>query len=391
MLLRLPPVPGSFEVRSRVSISSLVGRLSPRVAARPVAAGLAVLVLSGGHAAWEATAKTVAISVDGQQRHVRLHGSTVADALKAAHLKVGSHDLLAPATDVKLNPATTIVLQHGRLMSLTVDGSTRQVWVTAMSVNEALGQIGLRTDGALLSADRSRAIPLKGFSLDVRTRKQIQLLDGGKVRRVVTNGLLVSDLLTERHLVLRATDKLAPAATSALKTGQVVRITRIDGRSMVDTIPIAFSVVRKADSSMYRGETKLLRAGRVGAMRRTYALKYVNGKLASKRLTKSVRTAQPVAKIVEYGTKRRRHTVTGADNLNWWRLAQCESGNNPRSTGGNGAYRGLYQFTLSTWHSVGGKGDPIDWDRDEQTYRAKLLYARSGSSPWPTCGHYLYS
>jgi uncharacterized protein YabE (DUF348 family) len=374
-----------------VSISSLVGRLSPKVAARPVAAGLAVLVLSGGHAAWEATAKTVAISVDGQQRHVRLHGSTVGDALKAGHLKVDAHDLLAPATDVKLTRGTTIVLRHGRLMSLTVDGTTREVWVTAMSVNEALSQIGLRTDGALLSADRSRAIPLKGFSLDIRTRKQIQLLDGGKVRRVATNGLLVSDLLSEQHLVLRASDKLAPAPATALKTGEVVRITRVDGRSMVETDPIAFSVIRKADSSMYRGDTKVVRAGRVGAVRLTYALKYVNGKLASKRLAKSVRTAEPIAKILRYGTKKRPYSVPGADNLNWWRLAQCESGNNPRSTGGGGRYRGLYQFTLSTWHSVGGQGDPIDWGRDEQTYRAKLLYMRRGTGPWPTCGHYLYS
>jgi uncharacterized protein YabE (DUF348 family) len=350
-----------------------------------------VLALWGGHAAWDATAKDVALSVDGKVQQVRTHGSTVADVLRTAHVKVGAHDLLAPAPDVVVTPQTEVVLRRGRLMALTVDGTSREVWVTAMSVSEALQQVGLRADGAVLSADRSRAIPLKGFSLDVRTRKAVALLDGGRVRRVASNGLTVGDVLAEQHVVVRRTDQLAPAATAPLRNGAVVRITRVDGRRLVDTVPIAYSTVRKPDSSMYRGDTKTLRSGRVGAMRRTFALRFVNGKLAQKKLLTSVRVAAPVTRVVAYGTKKRPYSVPGADNLNWWRLAQCESGNNLRSTGGNGTYRGLYQFTLTSWHSVGGKGDPIDWGRDEQTYRAKLLYMRRGSSPWPTCGHYLYS
>ncbi len=365
--------------------------MTARVAVRPVALALSVLTLWGGHAAWEASAKTVTVTVDGKQQLVRTHGDSVADVLKAAHLDVGSHDLLAPATDIALTPGTEVVLRHGRLMSLVVDGRQRDVWVTAMSVNEALQQVGLRADGAVLSADRSRAIPLKGFSLEVRTRKAVQLLDGGKVRRLVSNGIKVSDLLAERKITVRPSDLLTPAATTPLRQGQVVRITRVDGRRLVDTVPIGYDVVRKADSSMYKGETKTLRDGRVGTLRRTFALRIVNGKVAKKRLMSSVRVSKPVTKVVAYGTKTRPYSVAGADNLNWWRLAQCESGNRTRAVSSGGTYRGLYQFSLSTWHGVGGKGDPIDWGRDEQTYRAKLLYKRRGSSPWPNCGHYLYS
>ena len=92
---------------------------------------------------------------------------------------------------------------------------------------------------------------------------------------------------------------------------------------------------------------------------RTFALKYVNGKLASKRLATSVRTAEPIAKILKYGTKKRPYSVPGADNLNWGALARCESGDNPRSVSSGGTYRGLYQFTIGTWESVGGHGDII--------------------------------
>lgn len=68
------------------------------------------------------------------------------------------------------------------------------------------------------------------------------------------------------------------------------------------------------------------------------------------------------------------------------RIAACESGGDPTSIGGGGAFRGKYQFDTGTWASVGGSGDPAAAPEGEQDYRAALLYARSGSSPWPVCG-----
>jgi hypothetical protein len=54
-------------------------------------------------------------------------------------------------------------------------------------------------------------------------------------------------------------------------------------------------------------------------------------------------------------------------------------------------YYGLYQFTVATWRGVGGHGYPHHAGRAEQTLRAKKLFQRAGSSPWPTCGRLLYA
>jgi soluble lytic murein transglycosylase-like protein len=67
-------------------------------------------------------------------------------------------------------------------------------------------------------------------------------------------------------------------------------------------------------------------------------------------------------------------------------IASCESGGDPAAVSSDGTYRGLYQFDYGTWESVGGSGDPAAASAAEQTYRAALLYSRSGSSPWPVCG-----
>jgi len=359
---------------------------------RPVALGLLLLGLVGGNAAYAASARTVVINVDGQKRQVTTHASTVEGVLEAADLEVAEHDLLAPARSTKMTDSTTIVLRRGREMALTVDGVQRNVWVTALSVDEALSQIGLRTAGSLLSASRSRTIPLKGFSLEVRTRKAVQLLDGGKVRRGVTHAVVVAEALHELKVTVRPKDKLSVLRGAKVKDGMVIRVTRVDGRTVSQDAPIAFGVVRRPNGSMYVGTSKVARSGSVGVLHRVYALTYINHKLASRKLVASKRTVHPVTRIVDYGTKKRPaivRSVSGANGLNWAALARCESGGNPRAVSSGGTYRGLYQFAMSTWHSVGGVGDPIDASSSEQTYRAKLLYKRAGRSPWPTCGKYL--
>ena len=67
-------------------------------------------------------------------------------------------------------------------------------------------------------------------------------------------------------------------------------------------------------------------------------------------------------------------------------IASCESGGDPTAVSADGSYRGKYQFSFGTWESVGGSGDPAAASENEQDYRAALLYASSGSSPWPVCG-----
>jgi soluble lytic murein transglycosylase-like protein len=67
-------------------------------------------------------------------------------------------------------------------------------------------------------------------------------------------------------------------------------------------------------------------------------------------------------------------------------IASCESGGDPTAVSSDGTYRGLYQFDYGTWESMGGTGDPAAAPVAEQNYRAALLYATAGSSPWPVCG-----
>ena len=67
------------------------------------------------------------------------------------------------------------------------------------------------------------------------------------------------------------------------------------------------------------------------------------------------------------------------------RIAQCESGGNPRAVSADGRYRGKYQFDRATWRAWGGTGDPAKAPEAQQDRVALRLYRARGTAPWPNC------
>ena len=67
------------------------------------------------------------------------------------------------------------------------------------------------------------------------------------------------------------------------------------------------------------------------------------------------------------------------------RIAECESGGNPRAVSADGRYRGKFQFDMATWRAMGGKGDPAKAPEWEQDRRALRLYRQRGTAPWANC------
>jgi hypothetical protein len=73
-----------------------------------------------------------------------------------------------------------------------------------------------------------------------------------------------------------------------------------------------------------------------------------------------------------------------ADPATWDRLAGCEAGGNWAAATGNGYYGGL-QFSLGSWHAVGGSGHPHHHSREVQIEMGRRLLAAQGWSAWPAC------
>ena len=276
-------------------------------------------VLTSGYA-WVSLDKTVSVEVDGQPRSVRTFAGTVGGVLDQLDIEPGSHDLVAPAQDVEVKQGSRIVVRRGRQLLLTLNGKTRTVWVTALSVEEALDQLAVRNaHGAFVSASRSRPLPLEGMSLTVRTQGRVNILADGKVHSVITTAPTLKDVFAEARVKLAKTDKVSKPLTALPTDGLTVRVTRVRGGKETENIAVPFGTVRKADPSMWLGETRVVTRGVPGVRVRTWALTYTDKKLTGRKRVGDKLVRKPVTQVIHYGTKRR--TV---DMLNWGALARCE-------------------------------------------------------------------
>lgn len=363
----------------------------------PIVIGVLLTALLASGLAWSMTGSTVLLSVDGQTQEVDFRGETVGDVLEAAGLEAGERDVVVPSVDAEISDGDKVALRRARQITLVVDGVEKTVWVTAASVDEALDQMGMRDTNLALSASRSRELPLDGFRLAVTTPKDISIISDNAVKPLSTTAPTVRDALIEAGIVLDGDDRISDTRTTPVTDRMVIRVTRVSTARVTETVALPFETERRSDPELFKGETKTLQAGKNGTVRRVVETVVADGKLEKRTVVSSTTLTAPVKRILAVGTKARpaqasaRQSTGGADGLNWPALARCESGGNPRAVSSTGKYRGLYQFSMTTWRSVGGAGDPIDASPSEQTYRAKVLYNRSGAGQWPHCGKYLFT
>ena len=354
-------------------------------------ASVAALLAGGG--AWVATDRAVTLRVDGEQRTVHTHADDVRGVLASAGVKVGERDEVVPAVDAEVRKGDTIEIDRARKLKVTVDGTTREVWVTAPTVDEALTELSMGRRDVKLSASRHSRLPLDGAALSVRTPKQVTLKADGRTTTATTYAATVDELFEERGVTLDADDRAIPAVATVLAGSQDVTVQRIATKTATETVTIKAPVQHRSDSSMMSGETRVITQGRAGKQQRVVRYVYTDGKLTTKRVLSRTTVTAAKTTVVAKGTKKAAATSypTGGTGLNWTALAKCESGGRTNAVSPNGTYHGLYQFSVGTWQRMGGSGLPSRASASEQTMRAQMLYKAAGAGQWPVCGSRLFS
>ncbi|MEU2052025.1 ubiquitin-like domain-containing protein [Streptomyces bungoensis] len=361
---------------------SAVRRLLPQA--------LVVAFLAGGTTAFVANDKAVELSVDGRPRTLHTFADNVSELLAEEGVPVGAHDMVAPAPGTPLAAGDEVAVRYGRPVRLTLDGRQHEVWTTAKTVDGALRELGVRAEGAYLSASRSQSIGRTGLALDVRTERTVTIMADGRSRTIRTNAATVREALQEAGVTLHGQDTTSVPPGGFPRDGQTVTVLRVRGFREVREEQIPFGVQRTADPALFQGTEVVDQPGQPGLRRVTYFLRTVNGVREKPRREESEVVRRPREQVVRVGSKPRPHSVHGADHLDWKSLAACESGGRPNAVDASGTYGGLYQFDARTWQSLGGSGRPQDAPAEEQTYRAKKLYQQRGSTPWPHCGTRLH-
>ena len=379
----------------------------PHRSVRLLAQGAAALAVAAGSVGVAHADKSVAMTVDGQPTTVHVFGSTVEDVLDKKGIEVGAHDVVVPSPETEISDGDRVSVRFGRKLVVTVDGEKKEYWTTATTVGDALADIGIRGEGAVLSASRSQPLGRGGLEMAVTMPKDVTVTVGGKKQKVSTVAADVRGVLTQLDVTKKKNDILKPGFSAEVTDGMKITLKRVTTKTKTTTEAVAYETTTRKDSSMPEGTSKTVTAGRKGTKEIVTRHTYVDGKRDRSKVLETTITKKPVTKIVAVGTKapepaapstssapaRSAGNTSGA-GLNlanaamWDRIAQCESSGNWSINTGNGYYGGL-QFNSATWLSVGGDDFAPRADlasRAEQITVANRLYAQRGLQPWG-CAH----
>ena len=278
----------------------------------------------------------MSLTVNGQTSSVTTSATTVGALLTQQSVPYDSNDLLSPSAGVAINDGMSVDFTRAVQLTVIRGGTKSQHVVTAGTVARAKAQLSLQ------SASRRTASRFSGFNFQR------------------------ANFRTATGTPLKATDRVHEGTIAVVHN---VRVAFPTNNFRVKT------TVAKSHSKLVRqGSTRVYQQGHGGRKHIVYRKVFVDNNLQSQSVAQSQWLRKPSKHIVRVGT-----------GPNWIGLANCESGGNPNAVNPAGFY-GLYQFSLSTWHAVGGKGSPTDYGYWEQTKRAWILYKGSGRSPWPVCG-----
>ncbi len=309
---------------------------------------------------------------------LRVVGSAIGTAIVAA-------SLVTAATPASAADGTATV-------TLTVDGVSNSVTTAATTVSDLLTQQAIAFDSTDLVNPGYQATLFDGMAVSWTPAKRVYVRANGTRTAHQVVGDTVRQVTAELGLptgAARNTGRQAYSYQDARMYGPLGaqlsadETVRENSVAIVHKIRFAFpdrylridhKVVKDHSKLVRSGGSRVYKEGRDGRKHVVYRNRYLDGKLTSKRIVQS--------KVVSHAQRRVVRVGTGP---NWIGLAACESGGNPNAVNPAGFY-GLYQFSISTWHAVGGKGIPTDYGYWEQTKRAWMLYKGSGRSPWPVCG-----
>ncbi|MFD3686839.1 ubiquitin-like domain-containing protein [Nocardiopsis sp. NPDC058631] len=364
------------------------GRLPLPLAAASVAGVLAVAAVGTAFA----MDRSVVLDANGREQTVHTFGGTVQDVLDSAGITLEKGDVVAPPPDTRIASGDHVLLRSSRDVTVELDGHRVSHSVNALTLDEAFRQIGLDPEGIELSKDHDTRIPDGGLTVTAERAPRMVVMYDTVRTETRSTGATVADVLLAAGVDTGEHDIISPEPTAQAEPDMVIEVTPVLGEPVTEDRVIEAETVERDNPDLPEGERKVVTEPVDGLRKITTVTILRDGEEVEHEIENEVVT-EPLDGLVEIGTKQPTPSGGAAAGLNWSALAQCESGGDPTAVNPSGGYYGLYQFSTTTWQSVGGTGLPSDASTSEQTQRAQQLYTTvdgNWQSQWPHCGAHLF-
>jgi uncharacterized protein YabE (DUF348 family)/3D (Asp-Asp-Asp) domain-containing protein len=266
-------------------------------------AGFVIVVALVFYFVFEGTKNDITILNAGEKIEAKTHAATVGEALDESGIKLGAHDSVSPSKNTKIKEGMEIHFSKASQVSITDNGNETKVWSTKATVKDLLKDENITTrphDVVNVALDTKIK---DGLNVKIDRAIKLVLQNGAKKEQVWSTKANVGDLLSEKNIKLQKDDRVSPAKHTALKENMAILVTYVDKKAEEKTEKIHFDTVYKNDSSLEKGETKVLSAGKQGSKKVKYEIVLENGKEKSRKRISEAVVAKSEDKVVARGTK----------------------------------------------------------------------------------------
>lgn len=265
--------------------------------------GVLALVLFTSLLVVEATKKEVIIVDNGEEQVVNTHKNTVAELFSEVGIAVGAHDELSHEEEAPIENGMTIDYKTAKQVTVSIDGKPESFYTTEDTVLAFLKQQDLTFSQHDEVSHEDGAFIEDGMEIDVRQAFDVAVVDGGKELTIPTTGGTVEELLEKNDIELNDADKIKPALDKKVKKDTTVDIVRVTTETVEKEEAVAFETEKQEDSTLQKGEEKVITQGEDGQVVKKYKITKENGEEVSREIIEEEVTKESKNRVVAIGTK----------------------------------------------------------------------------------------
>jgi uncharacterized protein YabE (DUF348 family) len=266
-------------------------------------ASFVVLLTTLGILFYEGSKKTVAITLNNEQKVVKTHADTIEELLEELKVSNRSQDYLQPTANTEVKDHLKIVWKHANQVHIVQDNEKKTIWTTADTVAELLQEQNIVLSKHDQISPRPQAAIKDKMKVGLKKAFHLTYVDGGKKKQTWVTSATVADFLSQQGIKLNALDRVEPSLTETIKKNGVVNVIRVEKVTDVVEEPVQFAVVTKKDKGLEKGKEKTITKGKKGLVSKQYEVLLENGKEVARKLISEQQIAEKQDKVVAVGTK----------------------------------------------------------------------------------------
>ncbi len=268
-----------------------------------LSASFLVFLSALGFFLYEGTKKTVALTLDGQEKVVKTHAATIQELFDELNISLGTEDYLSMATNAKVKDDLEIVWKPAKQVQLVDDQKKKAYWTASDTVEEFLKEqkIIIKEHDKLTPGPDAKL--KKDLKIDIQRAFPLKVKVGGKEQKGWSTSTTVADFLSQQGIELNELDRVEPALTETVTKETLIKVIRVEKVTDVVEEPVKFAVVTKKDGTLEKGAQKVVTEGREGLLSKKYEVVLEDGKEVARKLVSEKKVRDKQDKIVAMGTK----------------------------------------------------------------------------------------